>query len=122
MDSFRNFVSFCLFDLTFFPFCDEKRFTRSTLPFVKTVGPEVFRENFDCVGEQNYRSRLGVGFLQSYLSVPPNLAASLNARRRSDVMTISKKERRYSYHYQPPSEIRPLMDAMAGCYWRLERG
>ena len=71
----------------------------------KTVGPEMFRGNFDCAGEQNYRSHLGVGFLQSYLSVPPNLAASLNARRRSDVMTVSKKERRYSYLYQPPSEI-----------------
>ena len=96
---------FHLFDLTFFLFCNEERFTRSTLPFVKTVGPEVFRGNFDCAGEQNYRSRLGVGFLQSYLSVPPNLAANLDVRKMSDVMTISKKERRYSYLYQPPSEI-----------------
>ena len=87
-----------------------------TLPFVKTVGPEVFRGNVDCVGEQNYRSRLGVGFLQSYLSVPPNLAASLNARKRSDVMTILKKERRCLYLCQPPSEIRPLTVAGAGCY------
>ena len=70
-----------------------------TLPFIKTIGPEVFRGNFDCVGEQNYHSHLGVGFLQSYLSVPPNLAASLDTRRRSDVMTILKKERRYSYLY-----------------------
>ena len=66
-----------------------------TLPFVKTVGPKVFRVNFGCAGEQNYRSRLGVGFLRSYQSVPPNLAASLDARKRSDVMTFSKKERRY---------------------------
>ena len=71
----------------------------STLPLVKTVGPEVFRGNFDCAGEQNYRSRLSVGFLRSYLSVPPNLAASLNARKRSDVMTVLKKERRYLYLY-----------------------
>ena len=92
MDSFRNFVLFRLFDLTFFPFCDEKRFTRSTLPFVKTIGPEVFWGNFDCASEQNYRSRLSVGFLRSYLSVPPNLAASLDTRKRSDVMTVSKKE------------------------------
>ena len=56
-------ILFLLFDLTFFPFCDEERFTRSTLPFVKVVGPEVLRGNFDCVGEQNYRSRLGVGLL-----------------------------------------------------------
>ena len=93
-----------------------------TLPFVKTVGPEVFRGNFSCAGEQNYHSRLGVGFLQSNLSVPPNLATSLYARRRSDVMTISKKERRYSYLYQPLSEIRPLAVAGVGCYWRPERG
>ena len=93
VDSFRNFVSFCLFDLTFFPFCGEKRFRRSTLPFVKTVGPGVFRVNFDCAGEQNYRSHLGMGFLRSYQSVPPNLAASLDARKRSDVMTFLKKRK-----------------------------
>ena len=63
-----------------------------TLPFVKTVRPEVFRGNFDFASEQNYRSRLGVGFLRSYQSVPPNLAASLDARKRSDVMNFSKKK------------------------------
>ena len=89
-----------------------------TLPLVKTVGPEVFRGNFDCAGEQNYRSRLGVGFLRSYQSVPPNLATSLDAKKRSDVMTVSKKERRCSYLCQPPSDIRPLAVAGAGCYWR----
>ena len=88
---FHNFVSFCLFDITFFPFCDEKIFRRSTLLFVKTIGPEVFRGNFDCAGEQNYRSRLGVGFLQSYQSVSPNFAASLGVRKRSAVNTFSKK-------------------------------
>ena len=59
-----------------------------TLLFVKTIGPKVFRGNFDCAGEQNYHSRLGVGFLQSYLSVPLNLVASLDARRRSNVMSL----------------------------------
>ena len=93
-----------------------------TLPFVKTIGLKVFRGNFDCAGEQNYHSRLGVGFLQSYLSVPPNLAARLDTRKRSDVMIVSKKERRYSYLYQPPSEIQPLAVARVGCYWRPERG
>ena len=117
MDSWLCFaILFRLFDLTFFPFCDEKRFTRSTLLFVKTVGLEVLRGNFDCTGEQNYRSRLGVGFLQSNLFVPPNLAASLDVRRRSDVMTVSKKERRCSYLYQPPSEIQPLAVTGVGCY------
>ena len=108
-------ILFRLFDLTFFLFCNEKRFTRPTLPFVKTVGSEVFRGNFDCASEQNYCSHLGMGFLQSYLSVPRNL-------RRSNVMTVLKKERRYSYLYQPPSEIRPLAVAGVGCYWRPERG
>ena len=122
MDLFRNFILFRLFDLTFFPFCDEKRFRQLALPFVKTVGPEVFRGNFDCAGEQNYRSRLGVGFWRSYQSVPLNLAASLYVRKRSDVMTFSKKERRYPYLYQPLSEIRPLAVAGVGCYWRPERG
>ena len=59
----------------------------------RTVGPEVFRGSFDRAGEQNYRSRLGVGFLRSYLSVPPNLAANLDARKRSDVMSVSKREK-----------------------------
>ena len=115
-------ILFCLFDLTFFPFCNEKDLCDPTLPLVKTVGPEVFRGNFDCAGEQNCRSHLGMGFLQSYLSVPPNLAASLDARKRSDVMTVLKKERRCSYLCQPLSEIRPFEVAGAGCYWRLERG
>ena len=82
---------FRLFDLTFFSFCDEKRFTRSPLPFVKTVGPEVFRGNFDCAGEQNYRSRLGMGFFRSYQSVPLNLVISLDARKRPNVVTFLKK-------------------------------
>ena len=76
-----------------------------TLLLVKTVGPKVFRGNFDCAGERNYHSHLIMGFLQSYLSVPPNLAASLDVRKRSDVMTVSKKERRYSYLCQPSSDI-----------------
>ena len=71
---------------------------------------------------KNYRSRRGVGFLQSYLSVPLNLAVSLDARKRSVVMTVTKKERRYSYLYQPLSEIRPLAVAGAGCYWGSKRG
>ena len=65
---------------------------RSTLPFVKTVGTEVFRGNLDRAGEQNCRSCQGVGFLWSYQSVPPNLAASLDARKRLDAMTFEKKE------------------------------
>ena len=80
----------------------------------------MFRGNFDCASEQNYRSRLGVGFLRSYQSVPLNLAVSLDARKRPDVVIFSKKKRRYPYLYQPPSEIRPLAVARVGCYWRPE--
>ena len=93
----------------------------TTLLLIKTVGPKVFRGNFDCAGEQNYRSHLGVGILRSYLSVPSNLAVSLDASKRSDVMTVLKKERRYSYICQPPSDIRPLEIVGPRCYWRPER-
>ena len=55
------------------------------------------------------------------LSVPTNLAANLNMRKRSDATTVLKK-RRYLYLYQPLSEIRPLAVAGAGCYGRPKRG
>ena len=89
---------------------------RSTLPFVKTVGPEVFRGNLDRAGEQNCRSCLGVGFLWSYQSVPPNLAASLDARRESDVMIVSKKGKEVAVPLLAPSDIRSLVFAGVGCY------
>ena len=57
----------------------------------------MLRRNFDCAGEQNYHSCLGVVLLRSFQSVPPNFAASLGARKRSAVKTFSKKERRYPY-------------------------
>ena len=82
-NSFVSSFCFVRFDLTFFPFAIEKKsLCDPTLPFVKTIGLEVFRGNFDYAGEQKYYSRLGVGFLRSYLSVPPNLAASLNVRKK----------------------------------------
>ena len=40
---------------------------------------------------KNYRSRLGVGLLRSYLSIPPSLAANLDARKRFDVKTFFEK-------------------------------
>ena len=79
---FCNFISFVRSYLLPF-FVMKKDLCDPTLPLIKTVGPEVFRGNFDCAGEQNYHSRLGVGFLRYYQSVPPNLAASLDARERS---------------------------------------
>ena len=42
---------------------------------------------------KNYRSHLGVGFLLSYLSIPPNLAVGLDARERFVVMTVMKKRK-----------------------------
>ena len=50
-------------------------------------------ENLDRVGEQKCRSCLGVGFLWSYQFVPPNLAASLDARKRSDAINFEKERR-----------------------------
>ena len=85
---FHNFISFVLI-LPSSLFAMKEDLCDPILLLVKTVGPEVFRGNFDCAGEQNYHSGLGVGLLWSYLSVPPNLAASLDARKRSDVMTVS---------------------------------
>jgi len=81
---------------------------RSTLPFVKTVGPEVFRGNLDRAGEQNCRSYLGVGFWWSYQSIPPNLAASVDARKRSHAMTFSKKEGGSSTFISPRVRSDPL--------------
>ena len=63
------------------------------LLLVKTVGPEVFRGNFDCAGEQNYRSHLGVGFFAVLPICSPNLAASLDARKRFDEMSLFQKKK-----------------------------
>ena len=90
VDLFHNFCFVCSI-LSSSLFAMKKDLCDPTFLFVKTIGPEVFRGNFDCAGEQNYRSRLGVGFLRSYQSVPPNFAASLGARKRSAVKTFLKK-------------------------------
>ena len=84
----------------FFHFCDEKKFARSDpSPLLRPYGLRCFLE------EQTYRHYLAVGFLWYYRSVPPNLAASLDMRKGSSVMTCFEKERRYSYLYQPLSEV-----------------
>ena len=101
VDLFHYFVSFVRSYLLPL-FALKRSLCDLTLPLVQTVGPEVFRGNFDCAGEQNCRIRLGVGFLQSYLSVPPNLAASLDVRKRSDVMTVSKKKERGTCTFVSP--------------------
>ena len=102
------------FELTFFPFAIEKKgLCDWTLPFVKTVGPEVYkREILICAGEQSYHSHRGVGFFCSLtrlarLSVPMNLAANLNARKRSDATTVSKKGGIYTFT-SPRVQSNPL--------------
>ena len=110
-------ISFRLFELIFFPFAFEKKgLCDPILPFVKTVGPEVYKGEISIVLVSKVTIAVGAwGFCSltrhARLSVPTNLAANLNVRKRSDAMTVLKK-RRYLYLYQPPSEIQPL--AVAG--------
>ena len=97
-----------------------------TLPFVKTIGPEVYKGEISIVLVNKVTIAIGAWVFCSltshaHLSIPTNLAANLNARKRSDATTVSKK-RRYLYLYQPPSAIRPLAVAGGGCYWRPKRG
>ena len=87
---FRNFV---LFVFTFFPFSDKRGLGDLPLRLLRPQGPRFFRENLDRASEQRCHSCLGVGFLWSYQFVPPNLAASLDARKRSDAMTFEKERR-----------------------------
>ena len=87
---FRNFV---LFVFTFFPFSDKRDLCDRPFRLLRLQGLRFFRENLDRAGEQKCRSCLGVGFLWSYQFVPPNLAASLDARKRSDAMTFEKERR-----------------------------
>ena len=123
----RFVVLFRSFDLTFFPFAIEKKgLCDPTLPFVKTIGPEVYKGEILIMLVSKVTVAVEAWAFCSFtrharLSVPTNLTANLNARKRSDAMTILKK-RRYLYLYQPPSEIRPLVVAGAECYWRPKRG
>ena len=67
-EQFSFVILFHSFELTFFPSAIEKKgLCDPTLPFVKTIGPEVYKgEKFNYAGEQSYRSRRGMGFLLSY--------------------------------------------------------
>ena len=57
---------------------------------------------------KNYHSRLGVGSLRLYQFVPPNLAANLDARKRSDVMTFFEKRGSTSTFSSPRVRSNPL--------------
>ena len=89
---------FHLYELVFFPFVFEKKgLCDPTLPFVKTVGPEVYKGEISIMLVSKVTKVVGAWVFCSLtryarLSVPTNLAANLNARKRSDATTISKKE------------------------------
>jgi len=112
---------FHLFDLTFFPFAFKKKgLCGPTLSFIKTVGPNVYKGETLIMLVSKVTIAIGAWVFCSLtrharLSIPTNLVINLNTRKRSDAMTISKKGR-YSYLYQPPSEIQPLAVAEVECH------
>ena len=87
-----------MFELTFFPFAFEKKgLCDPILPFVKTIGPEVYKGEISIVLVSKVTIAVGAWVFHNLtrhacLSVPTNLAANLNARKRSNAMTILKKE------------------------------
>ena len=96
-------TSFCLIKLVFFPFCMRKRGSRnSTLPFVKTVGPEVCMRETSIMLVSKVTVAVGAWVFCSLtrharLFVPTNLATYLNMRKRSNAATISKKGGIYTF-------------------------
>ena len=62
-----------------------------------TIGPEVYKGEISIVLVSKVTIAVGAWVFCSltrhaHLSVPTNLTANLNARKRSNTMTISKKE------------------------------
>ena len=86
------------FELTFFPFIIEKKgLCDGTLPFVKTIGPEVYKGEISIMLVSKVTVAIGAWVFCSLtrracLSVPTNLVASLDARKQFNTMTVSKKE------------------------------
>ena len=84
--------------LVFFPFAFEKKgLCDPILLFVKTVGPEVYKGEILIMLVSKVTIVVGAWVFCSLtrharLSVPTNLAANLNMRKRSDAATVSKKE------------------------------
>ena len=85
------------FELTFFPFAIEKKgLCDPTLPFVKTIGP-VYKGEISIMLVSKVTEAVGAWAFcrltrHAHLSDPTNLAANLNARKRSAIATILKKE------------------------------
>ena len=91
------------FELTFFPFAIEKKgLCDPTLPFVKTIGPEVYKGEILIMLVSKVTVAVGAWAFCSLtrracLSVPTNLAANLVARKRSNATTVSKKGGIYTF-------------------------
>ena len=87
-----------MFDLTFFPFAFEKKgLCDPTLLFVKTIEPEVYKGEVSIMLVSKVTIAVGVWVfcsltMHARLFVPTRLAATLNARMRSDAATVSKKQ------------------------------
>ena len=69
-----------------------------TLPFVKTVGPEVYKREILIMLVSKVTIAVGAWVFCSLtrharLFVPANLVANLNVRKRSDAATVLKKRR-----------------------------
>ena len=85
------------FELTFFPFAIEKKgLCDLTLPFVKTIGPKVYKGKISIMLVSKVTIVVGAWFFCSltrhaHLSAPTNFDANLNARKRSDAMSALKK-------------------------------
>ena len=96
-------ILFHLFDLTFFPFAFKKKgLCDPTLLLVKIVGPKVYKGEISIVLLSKVTIAVGAWAFCSLtgharLSVPTNLAANLNVRKRSDAMTVSKKGGIYTF-------------------------
>ena len=95
---------FCSFDLTFFPFAIERKggLRNPTLLFVKTMGPEVCKEEVLIMLVSKVTVAIGAWAFCSltrhaHLSAPTNLVANLNARKRSDATNVSKKGGFYTF-------------------------
>ena len=84
-----------------------------TLPLVKTIGPEVYKGEILIMLVSKLTIAVGAWAFCSltwhaHLSVPINLATNLNARKRSDAMTISKKGGIYTF-ISPRVRSNPLL-------------
>ena len=90
-------------ELVFFTFVIEKKgLCDLILPFVKTVGPEVYKGEISIVLVSKVTIAVGAWAFCSLtrharLSAPTNLAANLNVRKRSDATTVSKKGGTYTF-------------------------